>query len=112
MTVEIPVRADLARYSMRVELDAVLYELSFEWNERIASWLMSIATEAGDPIVLNVKLSVTLDLLGDFSDSRLPPGLLLAVDTTGKDLDPAFDDLGNRVQLVYTPAGEIAEIVG
>lgn len=103
----LPVQNDTPRYSELVTLDGVAYRLSFEWNDRAASWFLDIGTAAGVPLVTNVRLVVGWPLLSRYRVEGLPPGLLECIDTLGTDTDPAYQDLGGRVVLAYTPTAEL-----
>ncbi len=103
----IPCRTDAPRYSIRVELDAVRFELHFEWNDRAAAWFLDIYDADAVRLVSSIRIVVAYPLLERFSDARLPAGILMAADTTKADLDPLREDLGDRVQLIYTPLADI-----
>lgn len=106
---EIPCRTDSPRYTLRTELDSARFEFFFEWNDREQAWFFTLYDASGDAIVYSVRVECTAPLLDQFYDTRLPPGMLFAVDTSGGDLAPALEDLGARVQLVYLPISEMSE---
>lgn len=103
----IPCRTDSPRYSIRVELDGVRFELHFEWNDRAAAWFLDIYDADAVRLVSGVRIVVAWPMLEIYADSRLPAGLLFAVDTSKTDRDPLREDLGARVQLQYTPLADI-----
>lgn len=109
MTAQIlPLRTDLPRYSFRVELDGARYEFSMEWNDRAGAWFFDLADAEGDLIVTSIRVGVDYPLLDSYTDDRIPPGILLAVDSQKLDLDPGRQDLGDRVQMIYYPIADLS----
>jgi len=100
----IPTRTDLDNYEMSVELDGATYQFIFAWNYRDQAWYFSIADSDGVPIASGVRIVVDWILLKHISDSRKPPGTLVAIDTAGTGVDPGLTELGDRVQLMYQEA--------
>jgi hypothetical protein len=114
MSVLLPLRPDLANYSFQVELDSVTYGFRFFWNERDPAWVFSITDVNGNELASGIKVAVSWPLAKRFSyNTALPPGLLVALDTSGMHQDPGgptvtatgdlTSDLGNRVQILYFP---------
>lgn len=96
------------RFTQSVDLDGVSFLLSFEWNDRDSTWSLNVANSEAVPLVSGVGLRVGLPLLNQYRGvAGLPAGALEVIDTSGADLDPGFADLGDRVQLAYTPIAEI-----
>lgn len=94
-------------FDLQVPLDGVTYTFEFCWNTRESGWFMSILTEGGDPIISGVRVVVDFPLARRCADPRRPPGVLLAIDTTGKRLDPDLDGFGPRVVLMYITSAEL-----
>jgi hypothetical protein len=89
------------------QLDGREYLLRFRWMDRRSVWSLNIYDQDENPLALGIVLKVSWPLLRRFQDPRLPPGLLMCLDTSGKDLDPrAATDLGTRVILMYTTADD------
>lgn len=103
----IPLVNDRPHYTMQVELDGGTFTLELQWNFREEAWYLSLGDSEADPIVAGVKLVVGFPLLTRCKDSRMPRGFFQAQDTTGKNEDPGFADLGARVQLYYFSEGEL-----
>lgn len=97
------------RYSFTTQLDGVTFGLEFSWNARGEYWSFVIYDAAGNPLVRRV-VRVSWPLLARFKNARLPRGELVAMDTSGQDLDPGLTELGDgaRVQLVYLTAADLA----
>lgn len=84
------------------------YVLTFHWNAREAAWYMDVADQDEVGITLSRKVTVGFPLITRCVDERRPPGMLMAVDTTGGSADPGLDDFGTRVQLLYFEPEELA----
>lgn len=95
-------------FSQQVTLEGTTYTLEFRWNVRGEFWSMSIFDATGQTAIsTGHKLNVDY-LIGKFYSDRDPPGLFLAYDTSGDGVEMAFEDLGNRVQLIYFESTELA----
>ena len=103
-TQKIPLRSDVPWYSLSVELDGRTYGLELRWNDVSNAWFISLADASGAPIISSLKVVVGWPISKRYADPRLPPGILAAIDTTGRDLPPGRSDLGSRVELHYIPA--------
>lgn len=110
MSVTIPLRSDLPHYTFQVELDSASYEFEVRWNEAAAGWIMSIFTSDAQPLITGLRLVVDWSLAGRYADARLPPGKLIALDTSGAHADPTRNDLGSRVILLYFSEAEVAAL--
>lgn len=108
MTVRIlPVQQGAPSQEFQVSLDGQLYTLGLTWNEREGAFYLDVSDQDGSPILLGRKVVVGLPLLARFRDAALPPGQLLAVDTSGQGKDPSLADLGARVPLYYIEASSL-----
>jgi hypothetical protein len=95
-------------FDVQATLDGATYTLEFRWNVRLGAWFLAILDETGStPIQTGIRL-VANWRLGSANVALQPPGSLFAHDTSGQGLDPGFEDLGTRVQLVYLTAAEMA----
>lgn len=107
MAFELPTRTDLARYSFDVDLDDVNYTFAFEWNDRDSGWYLSIHTPEGDALLQGRRVVLNYPLCNLYKTAGLPAGTIMAIDSSGKDTEPGFGDLGERVKLVYLTAAEL-----
>jgi hypothetical protein len=105
--ITIPITNPTPRFSQGVDLDGVAFILAFEWNDRDETWSFNLLDSDSVPLVTGVGVRVGLPLLNRHTGIAGPAGVLEAIDTSGAGLDPGFADLGERVQLLYTPIGEI-----
>ena len=108
-TLEISTEANTrGNYSQRTVLDGREYLLTFRWNQREAKWYLSIADSEEAPIVSGVKVVLNFPLITNrVRDIRRPPGEIFAVDPSGDERDPGFNDLGARVRLLYIEAADL-----
>ena len=107
MIVQIPTSQHLAYYTQKTSLDGQTYTLEFRWNAREESWYLNILTDTEETVAMGIKLVVDWSLIRRVTDVKAPPGVLMAVDTTGSGVDPAFDELGTRVVLLYFDEAEL-----
>jgi hypothetical protein len=101
MAVEIPLRGDMPHYTFEVELEGAVYGFDFRWNERAEGWFVGMYNSRGEPLAVGKRLVVAFPLFARHKGPDFPPGMLIAVDTTGEDRDPGLNDLGSRVKLYY-----------
>ncbi len=104
----VPLRNDLPHYEFQVELDNATYGLELRWNFLSEAWFMSIYTSDDILVVADIRIVVDWPLGGRYADARMPPGRLIALDTTGEHQDPGLADLGTRTQLLYFTRDEFA----
>jgi hypothetical protein len=101
MIYSIPVQSTTDPFSQQVELDGLLYDLTFLWNSRDNHWSLTI--ERDDVVLISeIKLIITDDLLSQYGRIEdLPPGRLFVQDLDGLDRDPDGLIFGDRVLLMY-----------
>ena len=109
MSVTIPLRSDLPHYSFQAELDGASYGFELRWNATAEGWFLTLSDGTGNVLLSSLRLVTDWPLGKRYKDSRLPPGSLMAYDTTGQSEAPGRDDLGSRVVLSYFTAAELAE---
>lgn len=98
---------DLSRYGYVTQLDGTSYRVRLHWNRRTAGWYISLSAADGTALAKGVRVVCNYDLFGELYDSRLPPGVIFALSLDPNDTSPpGFDDLGNRVRLLYMTRAE------
>jgi hypothetical protein len=108
MAVILPTKTDgTERYAFSTQLDGQTFAFEFYWNERGGFWAFILSDAAGEQLMRR-KVVVGLPLTARFVDPRLPPGDFIALDTSGQDVEAGLQDLGDRVQLVYLEAADLA----
>lgn len=107
MSLYLPTRTDLARYSFDVDLDGSTFTFDFEWNDRDSGWYFSIIDANANKLLSGRRVVLGYPLISIYRDIRLPIGTLVAIDTSSKDEEPDFADLGNRVKLLYITKAEL-----
>jgi hypothetical protein len=88
-------------HAYAVDLEGSTYVVELRWNVRAGAWFMSLFDRARAPIAVGRKVVLGANLRGRSADGRLPPGTLLALDTSGSGRDATETDLGTRVLLAY-----------
>lgn len=95
----------------RTRLDGVDYLLSFVYNQREDRIYLSLADDEELPIVSGIKILANYPLLWRHRhDPKIPPGELMAIDTTSDGSPPGLGELGEglRCQLTYLDSLELA----
>jgi hypothetical protein len=97
-------------YLQRTTLEGATYVLAFDFNQRAASWYLSVADLDGVDIVNGVKLVTGFSLLGKCRDPRAPLGVLYVVSSTSDGSPPGQFDLldGGRCTLLYMSSDWVA----
>lgn len=108
MILKLPVLQEGPLFGFSVELEGVNYGFTFRWNERSSQWSMDVADGDGNLLVAGIRVVVDVPMLLRYrSIPRLPPGDIVAVDSTDQSRDPDFEDLGRRVEVFYISSDEI-----
>lgn len=96
---------------LTTEIDGVLYRFIVRWNDLAEAWFLDIYDDNNAPLILSVRVSTGVPLARWLRHPLTTRGILLAVDTGGRFVDPGRYDLGTRVILVhYTEAEVLAAI--
>lgn len=94
----LPLESD-AFFSYDIKLDGGAYRITIRWNQADQAWYMDIVGNSNTVVKKGIKLVGGTNLLEPFAVLEL--GALYVVDLEGEDLDPDFEGLGDRYQLVY-----------
>lgn len=98
---QLPLNSDEPNYRFRITLEGTDYVLIFRFNFRISLWIMDIIDADLNPIRMGIPILLGVSLLGQYVDSRLPPGELIAINLKDENIEAGRDDLGNDVILLY-----------
>ena len=88
-----------------IELDNEEFIFAFSWNQRDSAWYLSILQNSAI-IALRLRLVAGYNMLDSVLALEKPPGALYLYDVNLKSSvgkEPAIDNLGNRILLVYQP---------
>jgi len=103
MKFNIPVNKQTDAYSMSIELDGQVYDLTFHYNAREDRWYLRVSRN-NTIVVDGVKLVHGTDLLSQYRAYDVPAGILSIVDSSGLFNDPSSSEFGNTIQLQYDEA--------
>jgi hypothetical protein len=104
-TLVLPVTPEAPRYEFSCTLEGRTFSFEFAWNERSEAWFLTVRDADGVDLAAGRRVVLGANLLGRSASAALPPGMLLAVDTSGANTDTGRDDLGSRVKIVYVESG-------
>lgn len=111
-SLEMPLLPRFANYRFGATIEAVPYLFDVRWNSRASAWYMDVLEAGEAPIVLGIKL-VLGAYLGRRSNHRLfQRGVFMMFDTSNAGRDATYDDLGERVVLLYVPIDELIRRLG
>lgn len=108
--VQLPIySATSSAFQYLIDLDGKTYSLTFRWNERLASWHMSLATSAGVTILSGVRIVPEYLLLATYQYlPGLPPGDFAVINLDANAPGGiTFDNFGSRFVLVYYSPEEL-----
>lgn len=89
-------------YRIRVPISTAHYLFDVYWNVRDTAWYFDLRNDDETVIVLGVKIVLGVDGLGALSgDPFFDEHKLIAVDSSGFDLDAGYDDLGARITVFH-----------
>lgn len=92
---------DIASFSEEVILEELPYVFRFTFNDRKQYWTMSILTRDRKILVAGIKLVLNYDLFDQFPGNNLPPGQLLAIDTTDSRVKINRTNILDVMKIVY-----------
>jgi hypothetical protein len=115
MTIQdVPTDANgLPSYVQTTTFEGTQYILELDYNQRCASWYLSIADANNVDIYNGIKLVTGFPLLRKCVDPRRPPGELFVFSSTSDLSPPALLDLipgSGRCSLVYITSDWVALI--
>lgn len=112
MAARLPLRPSIGQYEFTTVLGGLPFLIGVRWNARAAKWIMDIYTVTREPIRVGIAIVLGAWLGRRCVDERFPPGIMIASDTTGEDVDATFDDLGTRVVVDFYTFDEYEEAFG
>lgn len=98
---EISLKSISPLFDFYVDFDGKEYIIEIAWNVENSFWTISLYTSEKSTIFEGRKIVLNYNLFEYCSHPLLPTGKLRAVDTSGTYKDCTYDDLGDRVKLVY-----------
>lgn len=97
----IPLFDDTANYTIRIQLDQIVYTLGFRFNTRLNTWVLRVADEFDVTILAGIPLLPGPALLDQFLSYAVPPGGLILFNTENNNIPPTQDTFSNIFDLIY-----------
>jgi len=94
-------------YTQQVLLDGITYIVRLHWNERERAWYFDLLDASNSPIISGRRLVANWPLLHRCADPRKPPGEIYCIDRSATGQDPGYDDVDDRIVLLYYDAEEL-----
>jgi len=83
-------------------LNGVEYQFALQWLEVVEFWELTITDPRRQTVINGMRVTGNTDLPQPYNDMpRLPPGRLVAYDTTGASMDPGREDWIERHLFIY-----------
>ncbi len=101
---------DASHFDQDVTVDGSNYTLRFDWNERLGAWFLTVLGADGETVCTPEQRLVCNWKIAKYLSNRDPEGFFVLADTANdfsRGVDPSFDDLGARHQLLYFSPGEL-----
>lgn len=100
----IPIEPKVPLAIFNIELSGETFTLKIQYNKREDSWFFDILNaDSLEPIRTGVKIVVDQSLLNTLRDLSIrPKGQFIAINNVSSKKDPAFEDLGNNIKLLYS----------
>lgn len=108
MVIEIPLTSEFANFQFQTILELQVYGFEMSWNQRYERWSMTLLTSNDVPLVEGVPVMSGPVVLEQYVYEGMPPGKIVFVDTSGEDIDPGRNDLGDRVRMFYITSDDEA----
>ncbi len=110
MTRVVQVTPELDDFEQRVDLDGERFTLRLRFNSRAQRWFCNISDADGNPLAMGRALVLDAPLLLQLHHLDVPPGELMAWDTTERKIEAAKDELGDRVLFLYVEGSELGTV--
>jgi hypothetical protein len=105
---ELPIRSDLSAYSFQLELEGVLFNFYFYYNQRMDRWFMDIKEQDDTPVIMGIPMLYGSDLIGRFVMDGRPLGRMGVWDESGKEQNATQFIFGQPVLLLYEESTDAA----
>lgn len=105
----IPFTPSDTNYDLTIPLNDVNYTFHVRWNSTIPGWFIDIYNADQSVIAQGVRLVLGGRIGSHNTDPFFTLHYLQLIDTSGQNLDPGYDDLGARVQLLHIGIAELQQ---
>lgn len=104
----LPFTPSLSPYRFTCPILNESYIFDVRWNARALAWYFDLREVDETPIALGIKVVIGAYLGRKYTHTLFQSGVFVATDTSGQRRDAGFDDLGDRVRVMYAVNGEVA----
>jgi Domain of unknown function (DUF6983) len=92
-----------------VDLNSINYNMQTKYNYRFGYWTLDILI-GEDPFLMGIGMLIGTNILSQYPKAN-NIGALIMFDTSDSNLDANFNELGERVIMIYLTPEELDEIV-
>lgn len=101
----------IGNYRFSTILDGLPFVFDVRWNTRNESWYLTVLRDDGTVIRHNIRVVLGIALGARVADADFPPGVFFAIDLTKSSVEATYDELAERVPVVYLEESDIAYIL-
>lgn len=105
----IPVVPNVAHQEMELPVGERIYTLELRWSVREARWYLDVYGDDHEAIYTGIAVVLNFPLPARCVHEDFWDGVLYAIDTSTTNTEPALDDFGTRVILIYDDLAPDAE---
>jgi len=86
--------------TLQIDLSGTIYQLTFYWSTRSASWMFNLADIDGNPLLMGAPVVTGINLLKQYAHLGIPGALIVQTDHDPKQV-PTFTNLGLEGHVYY-----------
>lgn len=98
-------------YQFATVIEDQNYVFDVRWNGRDSAWYFDVQTETNEVIRRGIKVVLGAYLGRVSTHALFENGAIVALDTSRKQVDATFDDIGVRVFVLYLTALELQALI-
>lgn len=102
--IKLPLNQDSPWYRFRTTLNGVDYILQLRYVARMDRWTLSIYTASNVLVLAGIPVLINRSLTSQYSTLAIPPGALVCLDDSGRELQPTIASFLTDHSLYYVEA--------
>jgi len=99
--IELPINSNAGNYNFRTQLEGTDYIFRFHYSTRAVCWYMDVKDSNNNPLVMGIKMAVSIELLASFKHLAIPQGILIAFNLQSQYEQPTRNNFGTEIRLLY-----------
>lgn len=103
--IRIPLAVNLPWYAFDITLEQVGYHVEMAYQTRRDRWCLTLADAAKQTLLESLPVLIDRNLLRAYQHLAVPRGMLICIDTTGKQQQPTLGSFLTTHALYYMESG-------